>query len=309
MKGKNKKKYIIAITSVALAACIAAVTGIFAWMTSTKSISKVSFQISQISCKVKMYKGLENDYNGVPDLLGVGLGADGKAAGSDSTYGKYKESETSSKWTNYDASDIYYKETYSFEYIANKSMLSSDGLEANTFSKITLKNVEPSRVYVYKFSVANEKNGAEGTLSYSFDGFTPSSTSTTDDNGNIIVTSLDASAFQCRMFLVKNTTNSKAAAVTDYAKYKETDTEKKTTEWFDLLEDGTNLQQNVTINAVASASDTKDSSKSNNGDIVDIWLQIRMNPEATNDFISGNADDDDTGATVTLPYFRITFKS
>lgn len=287
MNGKNKKKYIIAITAILLAACIAAVTGIFAWMTNTKSISKMGFQISQISCKVKMYKGLESDYNGVPDLLGVGEGSDVTDTGD---YGKYLKD---SAWTSYTTSDIYYKEKYSFEFLENKSMLSSEA-SANTFSTVTLEDVEPSRVYVYKFSVANEASVA-GTLNYSFAEYASSASSTTDSNGNTTWTSLDASAFQCRMFTVINSSEDKRATEVTYQKYTTT-----TTEWFDLEEGGTEL---ASVDITAADSKVTDK-KINRNDMVDIWLQIRMNPEIAN---AADNTANIFNQPIELPDFIITF--
>lgn len=302
MKSRNKKKYIIAITAILLAACIAAVTGIFAWMTSTKSISKVGFRISQISCRIRMYKGLESDYNGVPDLLGVGLGKEGKIA-TDSSYGQYQETTgTSTSWTDYTYEDIYYGEKYAFELLDSKSMLSSKDTEANSFD-VALDEVEPSRVYIYKFSIANEKGGGAGYLSFSFDDFTGSA-EMNEESENKTWASLDASAFQCRMFVVKNNNQNKSKLTTDikYDKYTTTDsTTNVTTEWFDLSTAGTALTSNV---AIAKVPDTQGST--NAGDIVDIWLQIRMNPKVAN---AVNNTENIFKQSVTLPNFTISFNT
>lgn len=294
MNGKKKTKYIAAVTAILLAACLAAVTGVFAWMTNTKTISKIGFQISQVSCSIKMYEGLENDYNGVPDLLGVGLGAQGATAtyndsGEVTAYGQYRETD-SKTWTNYTEKNIYYGEKYAFKLLGSKSMLSSEST-TNTFESITLENAEPSRVYVYKFSVANEEGGSAGYLSFGFDSAAASKTTT-----------LDASAFQCRMWRVV-----KGDDGITYRKYQVTEQDPdgniiETTEWFDLAAGGTSLESDVFI------GDTK---KTNNlMDMVDIWLQIRMNPKITNKDSDGRyVTADIFGQDVTLPNFKITFST
>lgn len=285
-----------------LAACIAAVSGIFAWMTSTKTISKIGFQINQISCKIKMYKGLESDYNGVPDLLGVGKGTNGTAAADITSYGGTYLKD--SVWTYYTQNDIYYGERYAFELLENKSMLASDQ-SANTFTTVTLEDVEPSRVYVYKFSVASEGDSAAGYLNFSFDEYTASTTSTGE--GSVTKTTTDASAFQCRMWRVVKNADTTDVTV-EYTKYKTKKTNEQgnattTTEWFDLDKSGTQLESNIYI---AKYDKSKDSSTY----MVDIWLQIRMNPEKENDFIGDTSEaTDDTGATVTLPNFIIGFST
>lgn len=298
MNNKKKVKSFVAIIAIVLAACIVAVSSIFAWMTQSKSASKIGFQLNSISYKVKMYKGLEENYNGVPDLLGIGLGADGHGAGekytddngttTTSSYGQYLDSDGKT-WKDYDP--LYYEEKYSFQLLGTKSMLSNNFIE-NTFEDIILEKVEPSRVYVYKFSVANENQG--GYLSYSFEGYT-AETSTTPTT--------DASAFECRMFVVinKNETISYDRCTTETTK---NDGSTETNEWFDLSTEGTQLKSDVEIKQPVGK-------KWNYGDgsIVDIWLQIRMKSNATNNFISGNDDEDDTGATVQLPAFRIEFST
>jgi len=345
MKRARKTKFFIAITAVCLAAFIAAITVMFAWMTNSATIYKAGFKINQISCRIEMYRALDSNFNGVPDLLGEGLGKNGAATSSEETtttkYGKYLKSgvtvgsDSTDNWADY--SSLYYTEKYSFQFWESRYMTSNEAT-ANTFATVTLKDVEPSRVYTCKFSITNQASSG-GNLSFAFEKYTAETTSTggtTENNGDTsgtnnstttTTTTTDVSAFECRMFVVKKGTDGTGS----YTKYTTTTGEGESavkTEWFDFNTEGTHLQSNVAIagNKTNSTGDTTggttgDTTGGTTGDTttdnqVDIWLQIRMKSATENTETKGTDDtSDDTTylstsekkVTVTFPAFRITF--
>jgi len=288
MHNKTKNKILIATVAIGLAACIAAISIIFAWMTQEVAIKKMGFSLEQLSCTVDLYEGIDSNFNGVPDLLGVGnegIAAGGQTASeTTSTYGQYRKDNS---WTDYNK--LYYGEKYAFEYVDTRYMLTNDDTSANVFSEVMIgeTDVEPSRIYTFKFSVTNESK-TSGTLSFAFEEYDFSLNSNTDETSSKDI----LTNFQCRLYAVdKGTTATDEGIITAI------------TEWTDFSSTGTSLatdSDNVTIGAKNTDSTTNDETHEN---IKDVWLLIKMKDEATEAKYTGQ------GIEVIFPYFRITFNS
>lgn len=147
----KNKKLIFCIVNVVL--CIVLlISTTYAWYTNATAMSDMSFQILQIDSLVKLYKGNDTNFNGVPDLL-------------DAEYQNKYYSEELSGYIEY--SNIYHNENRSFNYIDQKYTLSSDST-ANQLRKIEIKDLAPSQVYTYKFEVTNY-SGVDNAFAFTFD--------------------------------------------------------------------------------------------------------------------------------------------
>lgn len=203
------------LLALCLAAFAAAVSVMFAWMTNIRYIHSAEFQIKQIESTIDMYIGIDENYNGVPDLL----------SSHDVNDGTYRYNETANDWRTYES--LYYAEKYAFQIYDSKYMLSVDD-SASTFEDYTIEDAEPSRIYTFKFAVTKHSQG-DATLSFSFDKFT------TD-------TSTAAAYFECRIYTVTNT-----GEETDYASLG------SPTDWTAFSSDGTALIGTANNNAIALA--------------------------------------------------------
>jgi len=120
----------------------------YSWLSNGYDIKEMSFQSYQIDSVVTVYQAQDSNYNGVPDLLSVNGYEDG-------TYG-YTETDEDGKSTytrvKYDGD--YYTEKYDFEHLSTTLVLSADS-EANLLEPVELKDLYPSRVYTFKYVLAN----------------------------------------------------------------------------------------------------------------------------------------------------------
>lgn len=264
----KKKKYLL-ILSLVLSSiiCLGAVSVIFAWIVNADIMRKMEFQILQIDSTINFYRAKDENYNGVPDLL--------KTNGHDpGTYEDKDEDTTENKTEKeYKAYPTqYYTEKYDFKLIDNKYMLSAD-TEANTFTDIRIDDAAPSRVYTFKAEIINY-SGLAVTLECAYDAYS--------DERKKEIKDADSSVEYLNQLETRIGTVDKYGVVTF-------DTWKPFTP---NGEDKTSMCSDIPI-----AAGTKEDESNQ----LDLWLQIRMQPEAS-------VTDPTKTTTIFLPYFRSTLE-
>ncbi len=147
-------------------------------------------------------------------------------------------------------SNMYHHEKYAFNYLDQKYALSQDS-SANLLNTVTLNNVVPSKVYGFKYEITNYV-GKENRLDLTF-----------DPNAEINTTNL--SIFETRVGVVA------------------ADGSLTFTEWKSFVTNNTYsgisfYENGITVPATSTPIST---SKSSMNGRLDIWLQIRIKPEAT----------------------------
>ena len=157
----------------------------------------------------------------------------------------------------------YYDENYSFDYVDQRYALSQDS-QANLLNSITISNVAPSKIYGYKFEVINYV-GLDNTLQFEFiseTGYTANPTILKD--------------FEARLGIVDANANVSFSNWTSFS-------------------DGTSYS-GFELNPLANPMTIPATTGTLNVGRLDLWLQIRIKPSATNDQISD----------FNLPKYRIT---
>ena len=157
----------------------------------------------------------------------------------------------------------YYDENYSFDYVDQRYALSQDS-QANLLNSITISNVAPSKIYGYKFEVINYV-GLDNTLQFEFiseTGYTANPTILKD--------------FEARLGTVDANANVSFSNWTSFS-------------------DGTSYS-GFELNPLANPMTIPATTGTLNVGRLDLWLQIRIKPSATNDQISD----------FNLPKYRIT---
>ena len=159
----------------------------------------------------------------------------------------------------------YYTEKYAFDYVDQKYALSFDS-EANLLKTLTIANAKPSKVYGYKFEITNYV-GYKNTLQFSF-----------DTDSSIEVNTLKD--FDVRLGVVD--ANAKVTF----------------TEWTPFCTEsaGVYSYSGLSLNPLAENIEIPAQTGSYAFGRLDLWLQVRINPNATNSSISQFA----------LPEYRIT---
>lgn len=157
----------------------------------------------------------------------------------------------------------YYDENYSFDYVDQRYALSQDS-QANLLNSITISDAAPSKIYGYKFEVINYV-GLDNTLLFEFiseTGYTANPTILKD--------------FEARLGIVDANANVSFSNWTSFS-------------------DGTSYS-GFELNPLANPMTIPATTGTLNVGRLDLWLQIRIKPSATNDQISD----------FNLPKYRIT---
>lgn len=157
----------------------------------------------------------------------------------------------------------YYDENYSFDYVDQRYALSQDS-QANLLNSITISDAAPSKIYGYKFEVINYV-GLDNTLQFEFiseTGYTANPTILKD--------------FEARLGIVDANANVSFSNWTSFS-------------------DGTSYS-GFELNPLANPMTIPATTGTLNVGRLDLWLQIRIKPSATNDQISD----------FNLPKYRIT---
>lgn len=157
----------------------------------------------------------------------------------------------------------YYDENYSFDYVDQRYALSQDS-QANLLNSITISDAAPSKIYGYKFEVINYV-GLDNTLQFEFiseTGYTANPTILKD--------------FEARLGTVDANANVSFSNWTSFS-------------------DGTSYS-GFELNPLANPMTIPATTGTLNVGRLDLWLQIRIKPSATNDQISD----------FNLPKYRIT---
>lgn len=144
---KKSTKFIMTGVSVALAFCVLALSGILAWFAINDGINNMSFKIAKINSTVRLYYGVDDNYNGVPELLSTPI--------------------TSANTAYY----TYYTDVYNFYEPVTQfgnAVYAEDFALSEEPTDVTLDiaatDVFPSRVYTYKLSLLN-RGDASNTIS------------------------------------------------------------------------------------------------------------------------------------------------
>ena len=148
---------------------------------------------------------------------------------------------------------MYYTENYSFDYIDQRYALSQDS-QANLLNQITITDAAPSKIYGYKFEIINYV-GLENDLEFEF---------ITESSYQANTTILKD--FEARLGIVDSTANVTFSSWTDFS-------DGLSYTGFSLNP----LQNTMTIPATTGTL---------NVGRLDLWLQIRIKPEATNSQIT-----------------------
>ena len=148
---------------------------------------------------------------------------------------------------------MYYTENYSFDYIDQRYALSQDS-QANLLNQITITDAAPSKIYGYKFEIINYV-GLENDLEFEF---------ITESSYQANTTILKD--FEARLGIVDSTANVTFGSWTDFS-------DGLSYTGFSLNP----LQNTMTIPATTGTL---------NVGRLDLWLQIRIKPEATNSQIT-----------------------
>ena len=159
--------------------------------------------------------------------------------------------------------NMYHDENYSFDYVDQRYALSQDS-QANLLNTVTILNAAPSKIYGYKFEITNYV-GLVNNLNFEFiteTGYTANPTILKD--------------FETRLGIVDSNSSVTFGEWTSFSNG-------TTYTGFELNP----LNQTMTIPAQTGTL---------NVGRLDLWLQIRIKPEATNDQIS----------EFVLPKYRIT---
>ena len=162
-----------------------------------------------------------------------------------------------------DYEKMYYDENYSFDYVDQRYALSQDS-QANLLNSITISDAAPSKIYGYKFEVINYV-GLDNTLQFEFiseTGYTANTTILKD--------------FEARLGIVDANANVSFSNWTSFS-------------------NGTSYS-GFELNPLANPMTIPATTGTLNVGRLDLWLQIRIKPSATNDQISD----------FNLPKYRIT---
>lgn len=165
---------------------------------------------------------------------------------------KYYNSEADA-YVSYD--NRYHDENYSFNYVDQRYALSQDS-EANLFNTLIIEDAIPSKIYGYKFEITNYV-GAENTLYFDFE---------EDDNIDVSI----LKDFETRLGIVNS------------------DSSVTFTEWtnFCTEDNGTYTYSGVSLNPLSGNMIVPDISGSLSVGRLDLWLQVRINKNSTNDDIT-----------------------
>lgn len=158
---------------------------------------------------------------------------------------------------------MYYTENYSFDYIDQRYALSQDS-QANLLNQITISNAAPSKIYGYKFEIINYV-GLENNLQFEFitdTGYTANTTILQD--------------FEARLGIVDSQAHVIFGAWTSFS-------------------DGSTYS-GFSLNPLANTMTIPATTGTLNVGRLDLWLQIRIKPEATNDQLTN----------FVLPKYRLT---
>ena len=159
----------------------------------------------------------------------------------------------------------YYTENYSFNYVDQRYALSQDS-QANLLNTVTISDAAPSKIYSYKFEITNYV-GLENQFEFNF-------LEDSEINLNIL------KDFEVRIGVVTDNKN------IDF------------TEWTPFCTESNNTYSysGLDLNPLSEDMTVPDKTGDLSVGRLDIWLQIRINKDATNDSISN----------FTLPYYRLT---
>ena len=234
----------------------------YAWYSVGDETGDVNYQAYQIDSVVTMYEANDVNYNGVPDLLS-------RNGYPDSTYGYYETDDDGNLKTDADGNYIrthvaydlaYYNEKYDFNYLDTTLVLTRDST-ANMFSPVTIQNLYPSRVYTFKYALANY-NFSENTVTFGFD------TVTTADGKTVTSDEVLAANFRVRLCRVMDDGTLKAGTWQNFAA------------GADLANTGI-LDDDETTDIMIDKYDGDSGSGR-----LDIWLQIQFLPSADNTLIN-----------------------
>ena len=147
---KNKRfKIVMTIVGIVMT-FFTTLTVVFAWKVFTDSASSLTLQVTKIDSEIHLYQAIDDNYNGVPNLLS-----------------RYSESKINEIKSNYPQDkNEYYKEKYAFNYIGYKYAISQEPSYEDIL-KYDFGQIYPTQIKTLKFSAVNKSDGTN-YISFSF---------------------------------------------------------------------------------------------------------------------------------------------
>jgi hypothetical protein len=150
MTMKNKKlKIVMSIIGIVMT-FFTTITLVFAWKVFSDTASSITLQVTKIDSEIHLYQAIDDNYNGVPNLLS-----------------RYSESSKNEILSNYPTNKSeYYKEKYAFNYIGYKYATSQEPTYEDIL-KYNFGQIYPTQIKTLKFSAVNKSDGTN-YISFSF---------------------------------------------------------------------------------------------------------------------------------------------
>ena len=232
----RKISYKIIMILLLVVVTIFTTTAVYAWRTYSSEAKKMALKVTKIDSVVYVYEGIDNNYNGIPDLL------------TDTSNANYPEDKR-----------YYYQENKAFNYLGYKYALTTEPA-AEEKVQYAINNVFPTMVSTLKMSILNNSDGINW-VSFSFDqkSYSPA------DSADLKL----LSCLSVRVGQVMNNTgniNSPATSVVFSDKYYFNDNITSNFDGFSIISGDDAVQVMGMI-----ARDT-----TINNDVVDMWFQFEM---------------------------------
>ena len=151
MKKKSIFKILI-FSSTAFIALFLIITMIYGWYINADQVGSVKLQITKINSEIYLYKGIDSNYNGIPDLI--------------SDYTSTELATIQTKQDVYPVNKHYYQENKVFSYIDKEAALSTEPT-GNVKLQMNMDKVYPTQIKTFKFAVINNSD-AENFITFSF---------------------------------------------------------------------------------------------------------------------------------------------
>ena len=271
----NNKLIITRIRLIFSIVCVLAIIGALVryslgWYSIGDTTGELDFQVLQIDSVVTMYRAIDVNYNGVPDLLSANGQQDGM-------YRFNSEDENGNPLTEYVAYELpYYNEKYDFEYYDSTLVLDREFTPANTLKTAELTDLCPSKIYTYKYALYNYGYSTANAV-FSFDTKTSIEGKTVSDNLG--------ENFKVRFCIVNG----------------DKDTEEIVYgEWQNFADILSSQDRIINNEVVVSKYDASDGSGRK-----DVWLQIQFLPTPNSEEADSNKLQ---GKTVVFPDVNIRFE-
>ena len=151
MKKKSIFK-IIFFSTTALLVLFLIINVIYSWYVYVDQVGNVKIQITKIDSEIYLYKGIDSNTNGIPDLI--------------SDYTSVELAEIQAKQDIYPSNKHYYQENRVFSYIDKEYALSTEPTEEIKL-QMDMDKVYPTQIKTFKFAIINNSD-AENYITFAF---------------------------------------------------------------------------------------------------------------------------------------------